>query len=77
MNYKPAKTVEFMAFAAEEIGLVGSSEIAQDYALNGKNVVSFVQFDMTNYKGSSKDVYLTTDPYNSNDLNLFLTNNLF
>ena len=72
INYKPSKTVEFMAYAAEEIGLVGSSEIALDYALNNKNVVSFVQFDMTNYKGSSKDVYLTTDPYNSNDLNLFL-----
>jgi bacterial leucyl aminopeptidase len=72
INYKPSKTVEFMAYAAEEIGLVGSSEIAQDYALNGKNVVSFVQFDMTNYKGSTKDVYLTTDSYNSNDLNLFL-----
>jgi len=72
VNYKPSKTVEFMAYAAEEIGLVGSSEIAQDYAVNNKNVVSFVQFDMTNYKGSSKDVYLTTDPYNSNDLNLFL-----
>ncbi len=72
INYKPSKTVEFMAYAAEEIGLVGSSEIAQDYALNNKNVVSYVQFDMTNYKGSSKDIYLTTDPYNSNDLNLFL-----
>lgn len=72
VNYKPARTVEFMAYAAEEIGLVGSSEIAQDYAGNGKNVVSYVQFDMTNYKGSSKDVYITTDSYNSNDLNLFL-----
>lgn len=72
VSYKPAKTVEFMAFAAEEIGLVGSSEIAQSYALSGKNVVSFVQFDMTNYKGSARDIYLTTDPYNSNDLNLFL-----
>ena len=72
MNYKPEKTVEFMAFAAEEIGLVGSSEIAADYAAENKDVVSFVQFDMTNYKGSSKDIYLTTDSYNSNDLNLFL-----
>ncbi len=72
INYRPSKTVEFMAYAAEEIGLVGSSEIAQNYAINNKNVVSFVQFDMTNYKGSAKDVYLTTDPYNSNDLNLFL-----
>jgi len=72
INYKPARTVEFMAYAAEEIGLVGSSEIAQNYAANGKNVISYVQFDMTNYKGSSKDVYISTDSYNSNDLNLFL-----
>lgn len=72
VNYKPEKTVEFMAFAAEEIGLVGSSEIASNYAATNKNVVSFVQFDMTNFKGSANDVYLTTDTYNSNDLNLFL-----
>lgn len=72
VNYKPARTVEFMAYAAEEIGLVGSSEIAEDYATNGKDVVSYVQFDMTNYKGSNRDIYISTDAYNSNDLNLFL-----
>lgn len=72
VNYKPAKTVEFMAFAAEEIGLVGSSQIANNYAATNKNVIAFVQFDMTNFKGSANDVYLTTDAYNSNDLNLFL-----
>lgn len=72
LNYKPAKTVEFMAYAAEEIGLVGSSEIAADYSANNKDVLAFVQFDMTNYKGSTKDIYLTTDSYISNDLNLFL-----
>jgi len=55
-NFKPSKTVEFMAFAAEEIGLVGSNEIAEEYASENKNVLAFVQFDMTNYKGSSKDV---------------------
>ena len=72
IDFQPAKTVEFMAFAAEEIGLVGSSEIAADYAAANKNVISFVQFDMTNYKGSPNDIYLTRDNYNSNDLNLFL-----
>lgn len=72
INYKPARTVEFMAYAAEEIGLVGSSEIAEDYAANGRNVISYVQFDMTNFKGSTRDVYISTDSYNSNDLNLFL-----
>lgn len=72
INFKPSKTVEFMAFAAEEIGLVGSSQIASNYAATNKNVISFVQFDMTNFKGSANDVYLSTDPYNSTDLNLFL-----
>ena len=71
-NYVPSKTVEFMAFAAEEIGLVGSGEIAEEYISENKNVVAYVQFDMTNYKGSSKDVYLATDSYVSTDLNIFL-----
>ena len=72
MEFIPKKTVEFMAFAAEEIGLVGSSEIAQEYSANDVNVEAFVQFDMTNYAGSSSDVYITTDSYNSSTLNDFL-----
>lgn len=72
LKFQPEKTVEFMAFAAEEIGLVGSGEIARDYSSRGVDVLAFVQFDMTNYKGSAQDIYLTTDSYNSNDLNLFL-----
>lgn len=72
MDFVPKKTIEFMAFAAEEIGLVGSGEVAQEYGNNGINVEAFVQFDMTNYKGSSNDVYITTDNYNSASLNGFL-----
>ena len=72
LNYKPQRTIEFMAFAAEEIGLVGSSEIATSYANQGKNVIAFVQFDMVNYKGSQKDIYFSTDDFVSTDLNLFL-----
>lgn len=72
MEFVPKKTIEFMAFAAEEIGLVGSGEIAQEYSNNSINVEAFVQFDMTNYKGSSNDVYVSTDSYNSPSLNGFL-----
>lgn len=72
VNFKPKRTVELMAYAAEEIGLVGSSEIAAEYKANNKNVLSMVQFDMTNYNGSSQDIYLTTDDYVNSDLNLFL-----
>src|SRR5690606_30536691 len=71
-NYKPQKTVQFMAYAAEEIGLVGSDEIAEDYFNEGKNVVAYVQFDMTNYKGSSADIAIIEDNYTSLDLNVFL-----
>ena len=72
MNFKPQRTIEFMAYAAEEVGLRGSKEIAQDYKNRNVNVISYVQFDMTNYKGSTKDVYISDDSYNSSALNSFL-----
>ena len=72
MDYQPKRTVEFMAFAAEEIGLVGSFEIAQDYNNSGVNVYSYMQMDMTNYNGSANDIYLMTDPYISSGLNAFV-----
>lgn len=71
-NFVPNRTIEVMAFAAEEIGLVGSAEIAEEYADNGVNVAAFVQFDMTGYKGSNSDIYITTDSYNSDTLNDYL-----
>ena len=57
MGFVPKRTIEIMAYAAEEVGLVGSDEIAEDYSNNGINVVSYVQFDMTNYQGSANDIY--------------------
>ncbi|MHA7059647.1 M20/M25/M40 family metallo-hydrolase [Aquimarina sp. M1] len=72
MNFKPKRTMEFMAFAAEEVGLRGSREIAEDYRNRNVNVVSYMQLDMTNYKGSTNDVYVSTDSYNDETLNDFL-----
>lgn len=71
-EFVPNRTIEVMAFAAEEIGLVGSAEIAAEYANNNVNVLAYVQFDMTGYKGSNKDVYIATDSYNSTSLNNYL-----
>ena len=71
-GFVPNRTIEVMAFAAEEIGLVGSEEIAEEYASNSINVVGYVQFDMTGYEGSSKDIYIMTDWYNSGSLNDYL-----
>jgi len=72
MDYRPKRTVEFMAFAAEEIGLVGSFEIAEEYKDAGIDVYAYMQLDMTNHNGSANDIYLMTDPYISASLNEFL-----
>ncbi|WP_426751060.1 M20/M25/M40 family metallo-hydrolase [Myxococcus sp. Y35] len=61
-GYRPARTVKFMAYAAEEVGLRGSTAIANDYRSKGVDVVGVLQLDMTNYKGSaSHDVALVSD----------------
>jgi leucyl aminopeptidase len=65
VGYRPARTVKFMAYAAEEVGLRGSGEIAASYKANGVNVVGVLQLDMTNYKGSTVDVGLLTDRTNA------------
>lgn len=72
VEFVPNRTVEIMAFAAEEIGLVGSAEIASNYANNGVDVLAYVQFDMTGYKGSSKDIYISEDWYVNQDVNNYL-----
>jgi bacterial leucyl aminopeptidase len=60
-NYQPRRTLQFMAYAAEEIGLVGSGEIAQRHRSDGIDVLGALQLDMTNYKGSSNDIYIYED----------------
>ena len=48
-NFVPKSTIEIHGYAAEEIGLVGSKEMAEDYKRNKKQVISMVQFDMNAY----------------------------
>ncbi|WNG50713.1 M20/M25/M40 family metallo-hydrolase [Archangium minus] len=72
-GYKPARTVKFMAYAAEEIGLKGSADIAAWHLNNKVNVVGVLQLDMTNYKGSSYDFGMVTDNTNAAQ-NTFVTN---
>lgn len=52
----PERTVEFFWYAAEEVGLVGSSEIATQYKTEGVDVVSVLQLDMTSFPGSGEFV---------------------
>lgn len=70
-NYTPQRTIQIMAFAAEEVGLRGSSDIASSYQSQGKNVVGMVQFDMTGNNGSLEDIVMMTD-YTNNAQNQFL-----
>ncbi|MBI5209611.1 MAG: M20/M25/M40 family metallo-hydrolase [Elusimicrobia bacterium] len=60
-GYKPGSTVKFIAYAAEEAGLRGSREIADNFKQNGVAVQGVLQFDMTNYRGSADDIYLIAD----------------
>ncbi|MEM9491777.1 MAG: M20/M25/M40 family metallo-hydrolase, partial [Myxococcota bacterium] len=63
-NYVPERTVQFMGYAAEEVGLRGSNDIAQDYKNSGVNVVGVLQLDMTNYSGSGNLMTLIGDNTN-------------
>lgn len=48
-DFVPGKTLEFMAYAAEEVGLWGSQAIAQAYKADEKSVFAVLQLDMTGY----------------------------
>ncbi|WP_447940651.1 M20/M25/M40 family metallo-hydrolase [Pseudoxanthomonas mexicana] len=73
-GWKPRRTVKFMGYAAEEVGLRGSNAIAQSFRASGVNVVSVLQVDMTNYKfGAVTDMKLITDYSNTALKNFFVT----
>ncbi|AFV00844.2 metalloprotease II [Simiduia agarivorans SA1 = DSM 21679] len=65
-NFKPARTIKLMGYAAEEVGLKGSQAIAQAHKNAGAQVVGVAQFDMSGYKGTAnKDIVFMTDYTNS------------
>ncbi len=70
-QYKPRRTIKLIAYAAEEVGLRGSQDIAREFRKANIDVVGVLQLDMTNYKGSDKDIYLITD-YTDDNQNAFL-----
>ncbi len=65
------RTVEIHGYAAEEIGLVGSLHISNDYKVANKRVIAMVQQDMNLYKepGSPDKIWFveenTDDGFNS------------
>jgi leucyl aminopeptidase len=69
-GFQPQRTVQFMAYAAEEVGLDGSDHIAATYFSQGRNVVAVLQQDMTAFEGSPQDIYLYTS-HTDPELNAF------
>jgi leucyl aminopeptidase len=71
-SYKPEKTLYFISYAAEEVGLLGSREIAKDFKKRSVDVLGVLQLDMTNFKGSENlDIVMMTD-YTNVEQNKFL-----
>jgi leucyl aminopeptidase len=73
-GWRPRRTVKFMGYAAEEVGLRGSNAIAQSFRSSGVNVVAVLQLDMTNYKsGAVPDMNLISDYSNADLKNFYVT----
>lgn len=71
-NYKPKKTIQFMAYAGEELGLYGSDDIARRYKKENRNVIGVLQLDMILYNGTKdQDIVLMSD-YTNKDQNEFM-----
>lgn len=51
---QPQRTIEFFWYAGEELGLLGSDEIATQYRSHKKKVIAVLQLDMTGYPGLAK-----------------------
>ncbi|GAB3381973.1 M20/M25/M40 family metallo-hydrolase [Lysobacter fragariae] len=69
-GWKPKRTVKFMGYAAEEVGLRGSNAIATSFQSAGTNVVGVLQLDMTNYQTGSTEMRIVTD-YSSAEMKTF------
>jgi leucyl aminopeptidase len=70
-NYRPKRSIHFIAYAAEEVGLRGSQDIARAFKQGNSAVLGVLQLDMTNYKGTTNDIVLFTD-YTDSKQNAFL-----
>jgi leucyl aminopeptidase len=61
----PERTVEFFWYAAEEVGLYGSTEIADKYKTENKDVIAVLQLDMVLHPGSGETVISSISDFTS------------
>ncbi|REJ78388.1 MAG: M20/M25/M40 family metallo-hydrolase [Acidobacteria bacterium] len=71
-GFRPKKTVQFMAYAAEEVGLRGSQDIAQNYLAENRNVVGVLQLDMTNFTADPGTDFVFITDFTNSEQNQFL-----
>ncbi|MCB0350639.1 MAG: M20/M25/M40 family metallo-hydrolase [Bdellovibrionales bacterium] len=62
---QPERSIELMFYAAEEVGLYGSTEISGEYKAAGKDVVAVLQLDMTMHPGSGENVISSETDFTS------------
>eukprot|EP00756_Hemistasia_phaeocysticola_P018742 Hpha_TRINITY_DN15616_c3_g6::TRINITY_DN15616_c3_g6_i1::g.101690::m.101690/K05994/E3.4.11.10; bacterial leucyl aminopeptidase len=60
-GFKPSRSVEFQAYAAEEVGLRGSQDIAAKYAADNVKIAGMLQLDMTGWDNGNPRVGVITD----------------
>lgn len=71
-SYNSVHNIYFMAYAAEEVGLRGSMEIAEKFREKKHDVIGSLQFDMVNFNGSDIKFAFIKDNTDKKQ-NIFLT----
>jgi bacterial leucyl aminopeptidase len=69
---QPERTIQFFWYAAEEVGLYGSTEIAEQYSAEKKDVIGVIQLDMTMHPGSGEGVISSVTDFTSDWLKKML-----
>ncbi|MEO5732522.1 MAG: M20/M25/M40 family metallo-hydrolase [Rubrivivax sp.] len=72
-NYRPQRNIRFIAYAAEEVGLLGSKAVVTALNERPDRVVGVMQLDMTAYQGDPQDLWIYTD-YTNAAQNAFVAN---
>jgi bacterial leucyl aminopeptidase len=72
-NYQPKRNIRFIAYAAEEVGLLGSKAVVAQQAARRDKVVGVMQLDMTAFQGDATDLWIYTD-YTNAAQNTFVAN---
>lgn len=62
-GFKPQYTLEFQGYAAEEVGLLGSQDIAEQYFQDAIPVQAMMQFDMMGWNGADKNSGIVPSVY--------------